>query len=328
MKPRLWLAIALALSASAAAHEIRPALVQITALAAQTDAETQAPGYAVVWKQPLLGDRRLPLEPILEPDCPKVEVALESTGNALIERWTTSCEPTALQVRGLERTLTDVLVEFTDSTGETERTLLRPERTRVEFGSGGAGSGWLYLRLGVEHLLAGWDHLLFLLGLLLLIGNLRALVITVTSFTLAHSVTLALSVLGWVRLSQTPVEAGIALSIVLLAWEVLRPQQSILKQRPWLAAFAFGLLHGFGFAGALRDIGLPDDGLFVALLAFNVGIEIGQLMIIALWAALARLLAGYSRLDTLRRVAAYGIGGMAVYWTIDRVLPMLGAAIA
>jgi len=315
--------------ASVQAHEIRPGLLQVS--------ETAENSYRIVWKQPLLGDRRLPLEPLLLPDCSKVDSRLEATASALIERWTTVCSAPLqrVEIDGLNRTLTDVMLEYTELGGDQQRALLRPESPSYELGSGSAGSAWLYLKLGIEHLLAGYDHVLFVVGLLLLISSTRSLLITITSFTLAHSVTLALSVLGWVSLSQAAVEACIALSIVLLAREALTKQDSLLKQSPWLAAFAFGLLHGFGFAGALRDIGLPDENLWVALLSFNVGIELGQLLLVGVWVGLAalaqRLLPSAQTEQTVsprvHAAMAYAIGGMAIYWTLQRVLPMFSTSL-
>lgn len=298
------------------AHEIRPGLLQVT--------QTADTHYSVIWKQPLLGERRLPLEPLLEPNCAKLDARIQATASALIERWETRCSLQRIRIDGLNRTLTDVMLEFTDESGEAQRALLRPESPDYELGSGGAGSAWLYLKLGIEHLLAGYDHVLFVLGLLLLISSTRSLLITITCFTLAHSVTLALSVLGWVQLSQAAVEACIALSIVLLAREVLSQRASLLKRSPWLAAFGFGLLHGFGFAGALRDIGLPDENLWLALLSFNVGIELGQLLLVGLWVVLGWLTKSLTSKEKLRPLLAYGIGGLAVFWTLQRVLPLLG----
>jgi hydrogenase/urease accessory protein HupE len=268
---------------------------------------------------------------MLLPDCPKAESRIEAVGAALVERWLTQCKLATVRIDGLDRTLTDVMLELNSIDSKVQRALLRPERTSYELGTGSSGSAALYLQLGVEHLLSGYDHLLFVLGLLLLISTKRTLLITVTCFTLAHSVTLALSVLGWVRLAQAPVEAGIALSIVLLALEVLRPGSSILKSKPWLAALAFGLLHGFGFASALRQIGLPSDGLLVALLSFNIGIELGQLLVIAAWIFVgfvaARLPLRGITMSQLRPVAAYAIGGVAVFWVLQRTLPLVDTAL-
>ena len=312
---QLIVSCALFAASTAGAHEIRPGLLQVT--------ETADNRYTVIWKQPLLGDRRLPLEPVLEPNCEKLDAEIQATTSALIERWETECELQRLTIDGLNRTLTDVMLEFTDAEGESQRALLRPESPDYELGSGGAGSAWLYLKLGIEHLLAGYDHVLFVLGLLLLIRSTASLLITITCFTLAHSITLALSVLGWVQLSQAAVEACIALSIVLLAREVLTDTTSLLKNRPWIAAFAFGLLHGFGFAGALRDIGLPEENLWLSLLSFNVGIELGQLLLVGVWVVLGLLTAKFTAREQLRPILAYAIGGMAVFWTLQRVLPMV-----
>jgi len=326
---RLVLLALFLVSAAAQAHEIRPGLLQVS--------ETDANSYSVVWKQPLLGDRRLPLEPQLHPNCSKIDPRMEATASALIERWTTVCsEPLQqIEIEGLNRTLTDVMFEYNELNGDQQRALLRPESASYDLGSGNTGSAWLYLKLGIEHLLAGYDHVLFVVGLLLLISSTRSLLITITSFTLAHSVTLALSVLGWVTLSQAAVEACIALSIVLLAREALSKQDSLLKHSPWLAAFAFGLLHGFGFAGALRDIGLPNENLWIALLSFNVGIELGQLILVAVWVvlgAVAQRMLPLTMLDTtlnprLHAILAYAIGGMAIYWMLQRVTPMFSSTL-
>ena len=307
--------LALWLGSSVLAHEVRPGLLQVSQTAETT--------FAVTWKQPLLGDRRLPLDPVLGPDCEATERAYQTTPGALIERFSVSCALEYIEISGLNRTLTDVMLEFTNLEGESERGLLRPESPRYDLGSGSEGSAWLYLQLGVSHLLAGYDHVLFVLGLLLLIASTRSLLITITCFTVAHSITLALSVLGWVQLSQGAVEACIALSILLLAREALTDGTSLLKSSPWLAAFAFGLLHGFGFAGALRDIGLPEENLWVALLSFNVGIELGQLLLVGVWVLLGWLTRGITQREQLRPLLAYAIGGMAVFWTLQRVIPMV-----
>ena len=184
-----------------------------------------------------------------------------------------------------------------------------------------------YLTLGVEHLIFGIDHVLFVIGLVLFIPNHWSLLKTITAFTLAHSITLALSVLELVRLPQGPVEAVIALSILFLARELTMPEErrsALTRGRPWIMALLFGLLHGFGFAGTLADIGLPRDQLALSLFLFNVGIEIGQIIIIALLLALlwvARRLIG--NVAQAERAFVYGMGCMAAYWTIDRVLPVL-----
>jgi hydrogenase/urease accessory protein HupE len=178
---------------------------------------------------------------------------------------------------------------------------------------------WAYVQLGVEHILSGVDHLLFVIGLLFLVGFNRRLLWTITAFTAAHSLTLASSALGWLVLRPPPVEATIALSIMLVAGEALHRRETIARRWPALVAFLFGLVHGLGFAGALKEIGLPDDHLLVALLTFNVGVEIGQLMTVAaawlLWRASAR----FPRLALARTAALYGIGTLAAYWSWLRI---------
>jgi hypothetical protein len=178
------------------------------------------------------------------------------------------------------------------------------------------------MSLGVEDILLGFDHLLFVLALLLLVPNTRMLVWTITSFTLAHSVTLALATMGWVHMPQKPIEAVIALSILFVAMEIVHWKQGkpgITRRWPWLVAFTFGLLHGFGFAGALTEIGLPEHAIPLALLFFNLGVEAGQLMFIAavllLWAGLKRM----TWPDWAWRVPVYAIGSLAAFWTIDRI---------
>ncbi len=181
-----------------------------------------------------------------------------------------------------------------------------------------------YLVLGVEHILSGIDHLLFVIGLLLLVGFRRRLVWTITAFTVAHSLTLASAALGWLTLRPAPVEACIALSIVLVAGEALHRRETLARRFPALVAFIFGLVHGLGFAGALKEIGLPDNHLPIALLTFNVGVEIGQLLTVAVawlvWQAASRLPA----VQRLRTVLLYGIGSVAAWWSWLRIVAIFG----
>lgn len=176
-----------------------------------------------------------------------------------------------------------------------------------------------YTLLGVEHILSGIDHLLFVIALLFLVGFNRRLLWTISAFTLAHSLTLASSALGWLVLRPPPVEATIALSIVLVAGEALHQRLTLARRWPALIAFLFGLVHGLGFAGALKDIGLPENHLLVALLSFNVGVEIGQLMTVAAAWLLWRWSSRWPRLALARTAALYGIGSMAAYWSWLRV---------
>jgi hydrogenase/urease accessory protein HupE len=178
--------------------------------------------------------------------------------------------------------------------------------------------GRAYVVLGIEHILSGVDHLLFVIALLFLVGFRRRLVGTITAFTLAHSLTLACSVLGWIALRPAPVEAVIAMSIVLVACEALRERETLARRMPALVSFLFGLVHGLGFAGALNSIGLPQSHLPVALLTFNLGVEIGQLMTVLAAYALVRL-PWSGRLARARTPALYAIGAIAAYWSWSRI---------
>ena len=330
-----------------AAHEVRPAFLQIV--------ETAPERFDVLWKQPIVRDRRLPIDPILPEGCqPLTEPAPQIVGGALLQQWEVACPLNAgiIHIRGLARTLTDVLVEVRRLDGERTNHILRSNSPSLDL-SDPSPRVAAYLMLGVEHLLFGIDHVLFVIGLVCFIPGTWSLLKTITSFTLAHSLTLALSVLEIVQLPQGPVEAVIALSILFLARELSLPteRRSALTQgRPWIMAFTFGLLHGFGFAGALADIGLPKDQLALSLLLFNLGIEAGQILIVA--AALA-LLWVVSRLPTVAQAAGtpfqliaefgatgtsglwrtapgllyvsliYAMGALAAYWTLDRTLGLL-----
>ena len=181
-----------------------------------------------------------------------------------------------------------------------------------------------YTVLGVEHILSGFDHLLFVLALLFLVGFNRQLLFTITAFTLAHSLTLALSALGLLTLRSPPVEATIALSIVLVAAEALHGQRTLSRRWPALVAFLFGLVHGLGFAGALQEIGLPQQHLSIALLTFNVGVELGQLLVVSLAFAFYRALVRWPTFVMARTPALYAIGTIAAYWSFGRVVAILG----
>ena len=177
-----------------------------------------------------------------------------------------------------------------------------------------------YTMLGVEHILTGVDHLLFVISLLFLVGFNRRLLWTITAFTAAHSLTLALSALGWLVLRPPPVEASIALSIVLVAGESLHKNETMARRWPAMVAFLFGLVHGLGFAGALKEIGLPENHMLVALLTFNVGVEIGQLMTVAACWALWRAVSRWPSVALARTAALYGIGTVASFWAWSRVV--------
>lgn len=317
-------AAALACAAGPApAHEVRPAYLEVR--------ETAPDAYIVAWKQPVSGEQRLVLRPEFPATCTRAgDATLEAAGASVVERWRMRCpgglRGQKVRIAGLERTLTSVYVSVTARDGKQTDTLVSPASPEAPLGGAAAPALLRYVRLGVEHILGGVDHLAFVAGLVLLAAGVRGLLLALTAFTLAHSLTLAASALGLFGLPGKPVEACIALSILLVGYESVRlsrGQHGLAAQKPWLIAFAFGLLHGFGFAGALADIGLPDKARIAALLLFNVGVEIGQLIVVALllaglWAARE---GGLDR-GRVRLAAGYALGIFGAYWLIER----LGAA--
>ncbi|MEO0499486.1 MAG: HupE/UreJ family protein [Pseudomonadota bacterium] len=314
----VWLAI------PAAAHEVRPAYLEI--IAANMDGHR----YDVVWKQPVLSGRRLSMTPVFGPDCER-DGAIRSTitGNAVVERWAIACQAPlqTVGVDGLDRTLTDVFVRVTDADGDAHATLLRPTAASLDLTTTPASPARAYLGLGVEHILYGPDHLLFVTGIVLLLapsGGWRRVVLAATAFTVAHSVTLALAALGRLSLPSAPVEIMIAASILLMAVEIMRVRRgrpSLVARHPWPVIFAIGLLHGLGFAGALADIGLPAGAEAEALILFNVGIEIGQIGVVILLMGTMRLLSRIGeRVPARISVAAtYMIGTAGAFWTLSRL---------
>ncbi len=316
--------LALLCVATGAAHEVRPGYLEVIEESPNT--------FAVVWKVPTQGSYRLPLDPLFPSYCSDIgEVQRVHAPGYLLERRTIACEQSliggSITISNLEVTLTDVLVriEFADGTSRTTR--LGPSNPSFDVPAepslGEVARS--YLVLGVEHILAGIDHLMFVLALLMIVSGVRRLLYTVTAFTLAHSITLALATLGFVHVPSAPVEAVIALSILFLTREAivaLKGGASMTVRRPWIVAFAFGLLHGFGFAGALAEVGLPQSAIPVALLLFNVGVELGQALFIGavllVWAGVSRV--SWDPPAWVRAVPAYGIGSVAAYWTIERVL--------
>jgi len=227
---------------------------------------------------------------------------------------------------GLESTITDVFARFVWLDGSETTAIARPSQPWIEVIAQRSAwqVAWDYTVLGVDHILSGFDHLTFVLALLLIVSGARRLLITVTSFTLAHSITLAAATLGVLWVPGPPVEAVIALSILFLASELVKVNRgfpSLTARYPWIVAFTFGLLHGFGFAGALAEVGLPQHEVPLALLMFNVGVELGQLLFIAVILVIVRL-SKWLRSEWpawIRQVPAYGIGGIAALWLIERV---------
>jgi hydrogenase/urease accessory protein HupE len=317
------LLLILALVRPAAAHELRPAYLELTEI---------APGqFAVLWKVPAAGDRRLGLYLRLPENCRNLSEPIAAIENAAyFERWKVTCDGglkgQTITIDGLRSTLTDVLarIAWVDGSAEVER--LMPEQPSLTLK--GAQTVWevahTYFMLGVEHILGGIDHLLFVLALMLLIRDPWMLVKTITAFTLAHSITLTGAALGYLSLPQAPVEAVIALSIAFVARELIlmKPGERRLSEAyPWAVAFSFGLLHGFGFAGALKEIGLPHGDVPLALFTFNLGVEAGQLMFVAAMLALYRTASLMTRLPLppLRTAMAYGIGAAATFWLLTRI---------
>jgi hypothetical protein len=222
----------------------------------------------------------------------------------------------AIQVSGLS-ILNDALVTINHFDGDRFEGLMNLKVPEIVIPKDKQIYPTGYFYLGVEHLLGGVDHVVFVLGLIFLISGFVPLLKTVTAFTLAHSITLAISVLGVFKLPSASTEALIALTIIYLAFELTKTESQI--KRPWLMAFGFGLLHGFGFAGALSEIGIANDQLFLSLLFFNIGIEIGQLMIIPLVGLIIYILNFINLKNLFRALITYGIGGMGVFWFITRI---------
>ena len=322
---RALIAVSLLLSAtSALAHDSRPAYLELV--------ETDTAVFDLSWKRPLYDGRDPAMELTLPAACRDLVPPVASNlGDALLERRLIECGATGLAGKqidfpGLEQTLSDVLVrvEFADSSVFTNLVKASHPWVVVEGSPSAWALAWQYLELGVTHILFGFDHLLFVLALLLIVQGWRRLLATVTAFTVAHSITLAAATLGFVRVAGPPVEATIALSIVFLASELIkvhRGQPSLTARAPWLVAFAFGLLHGFGFAGALTNVGLPQAEIPLALLTFNLGVELGQIMFVFMALAAVWLL-GRIRKDWptwAAQAPAYGIGTLAAFWFIERV---------
>lgn len=306
------------------AHEVRPAYLELR----QTSAET----YDVLWKVPGAGEnRRLALYVEFAPDCSSMTVPQTSfADNAFTERWSVKRKGgltgSKIHIEGLTYTMTDVLVRVERLDGSTQVVRLMPSSPSFVVSSAPdrLEVAKTYARLGVEHILSGVDHLLFIMGLLLLVRGGSRLVKTITAFTLAHSITLSLASLGFVYVPPKPVEVVIALSIVFVAREILVRREgapSFAERQPWVVAFTFGLLHGLGFAGGLTAAGLPAGHIPLALLFFSCGVEIGHFSFVG---AVLGTIAILKRLDLksptwAQPVPPYAIGTMAMFWVIQRL---------
>jgi hydrogenase/urease accessory protein HupE len=312
----------------AQAHDSRPAYLEIN--------ETAPGRYEVLWRTPINAGMRLPVVLKFPDDTRNISAPSlkEFTGLLLERRWidagNNGLAGKRIEFVGLQATITDVLVRVQALDGAHTTTLVHPSQPWVEIASsqGIAGVAAAYLMHGFEHIMFGTDHLLFVLGLMLMVRDRWMLLKTITAFTLAHSITLAAATLGYVHVPSPPLEAGIALSIMFVGVEVLRSwrgETSLTLRQPWLVAFAFGLVHGLGFASGLISLGLPPGDIPVALLMFNVGVEAGQVSFVALVLLLVRcfelLKIHWPR--PVRMVPAYVVGSVGAFWTIDRIVAMV-----
>ena len=325
------LLVALAAVPPARAHEARPAYLEVKEI---------APGqFSVLWRTPVLAGMRLPVVLIMPDGVRNLhEPTVQDLADSLVERRSIDAGPGGLAGRriefvGLQLTITDVLVRVEMLDGRRWTAIARPSQPWIEMA---ASETWMataatYVAQGIRHILLGADHLLFVLGLLLIVGDRWMLLKTVTAFTLAHSITLAVATLGYAEVPVLPLNAAIALSILFLGPEIVRVwrgETSFTIRHPWVVAFAFGLLHGFGFASALTGAGLPRRELPLALVTFNIGVELGQLGFIGLILALER---SFRILEIrwprwLQAAPAYAVGSLGAYWTIQRVVILLGGA--
>ncbi len=324
----LSLIIPLLLCSPAFAHEARPAYLEIK--------ETVPDQFSVLWRTPVLAGMRLPILLKLPDDSKNLkEPTVQELADSLVERRWLNAGPNGLagkriEFLGLQATITDVVVRVEMLDGRKWTTIVHPSQPWVELAASQTRLGVMgtYIVQGIRHILFGADHLLFVLGLLLIVKDHWMLLKTVTAFTIAHSITLAIATLGYAEAPVVPLNAAIALSILFLGPEIVRSwrgETSFTIRHPWVVAFAFGLLHGFGFASALTSAGLPRTELPVALVSFNVGVELGQLGFILLVLALER---SFSILEVrwprwAQALPGYAVGGLGAFWTIQRVAVMI-----
>ena len=332
MRKYRWELIGLALLAFTApvyAHTSLPAYLELNELAPGT--------FSVIWKVPTVEGPPPAISPVLPTQCvvPN-DPSAEQIFGSVVTTGIVACGEGGLvgqtiEIDGLRVTIMDTVVRIAFADGTSISQVLRPQSPSfvVRGSNAAAVDGWGYFRLGVDHILSGIDHLLFVFGLLLLIVGFRTLLKAVTAFTAAHSITLGLATLGLVQMPQAPIEALVALSIVFLAAELAQTHTgtgSLTFRKPWIMAFAFGLLHGFGFAGALSEIGIPSSDIPIALLSFNGGVEAGQVAFILVTLSLfysLRLL-GFHVKPWMRPIPAYAIGSCASLWFLQRCALIFG----
>jgi hydrogenase/urease accessory protein HupE len=321
----------LALAPAAWGHEARPAYLEI---------KETAPGrYEVLWRTPVLSGMRLPVALKLPEGLRNVkEPVVQELTDSLLERRSIDAGAGGLggkriEFPGLQGTITDVLVRVQSLDGAHSTMIVRPSQAWVEIAASQGPLAVLgaYILHGIQHISFGIDHLLFVLGLLLIVKDRWMLVKTVTAFTVAHSITLAIATLGYAEAPVVPLNAAIALSILFLGPEIVRSwrgETSLTIRHPWVVAFVFGLIHGFGFAGALTSAGLPRRDLPLALFGFNVGVEIGQVGFVLLIVLLER---SFRQLEIrwprwAEALPGYVVGSLGAFWTIQRTAIMLGVA--
>jgi hydrogenase/urease accessory protein HupE len=315
----------------ARAHEVRPGYLEIT--------EREARRYEVLWKAPSRSGLSMRIAPVLPDECrDQMLASRRRLPGSLVERRTVTCGEDGLagktiSIDGLRATITDVLVRVLHANGQSQTVLLKPHSASFQVTG---VQPWTelamsYLSLGIKHILLGVDHLLFVLGLLLIVSDRWMLFKTITSFTVAHSITLGIATLGYASAPGPPLNAAIALSILFLGPEIVRSwrgETSLTIRHPWLVAFAFGLLHGFGFASGLSTLGLPQTEIPLALLMFNVGVELGQIGFVLLILLLERSFRALEiRWPRWAEMApGYAVGSLGAYWTIQRTAMLLGGA--
>ncbi len=306
------------------ADEIRPAYLEIK--------ENASDLYSVLWKVPSKGDKKLSLQPLFHDGCiDKTQAVTYQVNASYIQRWLIACKDglqnKTVSITGLELTNTDVLLHLEFINGASYTAQLTPSNRFYLIPEEASALQVIktYTWLGIEHILLGFDHLLFVFALLLIVNNSRRLLLTITAFTIAHSITLAGATLGFIHVPQQPVEAVIALSILFLAVEIVHGRQGqsgYAARWPWLVAFIFGLLHGFGFAGALAEIGLPQQAIQTALIYFNIGVELGQILFVLGVVLLTELLHQLNQQKLLKPaevVVIYSIGGLSSFWLFERI---------
>lgn len=306
------------------ADEIRPGYMEL---------HEESPGtFSVLWKIPQNSGKKLSLKPRFPDSCTnKTSATSQLVNGALLQRWYIHCANSIvgqrISIENITVNNTDILLRLNWLDGFVSSSLLKPLTPFyiIPEKSSTTDLAITYLWLGSEHILLGVDHLLFVFALLLIVNSTRRLIMTITSFTLAHSITLGAATLGLVYVPQQPVEAVIALSILFLAVELVhgkQGRQGAAAKWPWLIAFIFGLLHGFGFAGALAEIGIPQQAIALTLIFFNIGVELGQLVFVAIVFILGWALHQLKQprlLEKAETLAIYSIGGISSFWLFERI---------